>query len=208
MDTIILFARVLLGFVRLNNDSLIMFCRNVVVMMTGNPSYTTPSPTLPIVTTAVDLLNSSVQEAMTGDRIKISARRDARRGLIGLMRPLAAYVQGHCNDDVTTLLSSGFQASRRPSPPVLPPEPANPRLDAGPTSGTVVLRHKKSANAVNYTVQTAPNAAGPFTDYALVTSTRTVISDLTPGSTVSARARANGSLGASDWSSVVSRMVI
>ena len=208
MDTIILFARGLLGFVRLNNDSLIMFCRNVIAMMTGNASYMTPSPTLAIVTTAVDLLDSSVQEAMTGDRIKISARRDARRSLIALMRQLAAYVQGHCNDDVTTLLSSGFQASRRPSPPVLPAVPANPRLDNGPTSGTLVLRHKTSPNTANYSVQTALSATGPFTDYALVTSTRTVIGDLTPGSTVYARARANGSLGASDWSSVVSRMVV
>jgi hypothetical protein len=208
MDTITLFARVLLGFARLNNDSLIMFCRNVIAMMTGNASYTTPSPTLAIVTTGVDLLNSSVQEAMTGDRIKISARRDARRSLVALMRQLAAYVQGHCNEDVTTLLSSGFQASRRPSPPVVPAVPANPRLEVGPTSGTVVLRHTTSANTANYTVQTASSATGPFTDYALVTSTRTVISDLTPGSTVYARARANGSLGASDWSGVASRMVV
>ena len=45
MDEIILFARVLLGFVRLTNDSLIMFCQNVAILMTG--TQTTPPRRLP-----------------------------------------------------------------------------------------------------------------------------------------------------------------
>jgi hypothetical protein len=62
---------------------------------------------------------------------------------------LAAYVQGHHQDSVTILLSSGFQASRRPSPVALPVVPANARLTAGSVSGSVVLRTQKSANADN-----------------------------------------------------------
>ncbi len=208
MDTVILFPRVIIGFARLGKDALIMFCQNVIAMMTGNVSYTTPSPTLAVVQTALDLLTTTTQEAMTGDRLKISARRAARRSLLSLMRQLAAYVQGHCNDDLTTLLSSGFQASRRPSSATFPVAPANPRVTAGPTSGTVYLRHQKSANAYNYTVQTATSATGPFTEYALSATTRTLIEGLTPGSTVYIRAQANGAKGSSDWSSVVSRMVM
>jgi len=75
-------------------------------------------------------------------------------------------------------------------------------------SGSVVLRHQKSANADNYTVQTATSPGGPFTDHGLSSSTRTVLEDLTPGTMIYARARANGSAGASDWSNVASRMVI
>ena len=88
----------------------------------------------------MDDLHSLAQQALTGDRLKISARKDARRTLLNLMRQLAAYVQGHCQDNVTK---------------------------------------------------------GPFTDYGLPSSTRTVIEGLAPGAA-----------GSSDWSNVVSRMVI
>ncbi len=208
MDTIVLFARVLLGFTKLSNDALIMFFDNVLAMMTGNASYTAPSPTLPTFQAALDAFRTAVQEAMSGDRVKISTRRDARVTLLSFGRNLAAYVQGHCNEDVTTLLSSGFHAARRPSPSVIPIAPRNPRTAAGPTSGTVYLRHQKSPNATNYTVQMATTPAGPFTDYALTTSTRTLVEEIVPGTTVYLRAQAHGAAGSSDWSTVVSRMVI
>jgi hypothetical protein len=192
----------------MNTNTLIAFCRNVVILMTGNASYPTPSPKLGTVTTAVDLLDSLAQESMTGDRLKISARRDARKDLLSLMRQLASYVQGNCQDSVTILLSSGFEASRRPSPVSLPVAPANARLSSGNVSGSVVLRHQKSVNADNYTVQKATSPDGPFTDYGLSSSTRTVIDDLTPGTKIYVRARANGTMGASDWSNVACTMVI
>lgn len=208
MDVIILFARVLLGFARLNNDALITFCQNVITMMTSNASYPTPSPALAAVESALDLLRTALQEAITGDRVKISARKDARRALLLLMRQLAAYVQGHCNEEVTTLLSSGFLASRRPSPSIMPAVPGNPRLSAGPNSGTVSLRHNGSDNTANFTVQTATGPSGPFSDYALNTGQRTLIEGLAPASTIYVRVRANGTAGSSDWSTTVSRIVL
>ena len=208
MDTIILAARVLLGFIRLNNDALIMFVRNVVILMTGNASYPTPFPALTAVTDATDALETLTQQAMTGDRLKISARKEARQTLLGLMRKLANYVQAHCQDNVTILLSSGFQAARRPGPSTLPATPYNARLGAGAVSGSAILRHSKSANADNYTVQIATSPEGPFVDYKLSSSTRTEIEGRTPGTMLYARARANGAAGSSDFSNVASRMII
>ena len=63
-------------------------------------------------------------------------------------------------------------------------------------------------NAVNYSVQTAPAATGPWTDEDLSTATRVVIGGLTPGETLWARACANGSAGASEWAAPTTAMAI
>src|SRR2546430_17562375 len=106
MDSIILIARVLLGFVRLSNDALIGFVRNVVVMMTDNENYKAPAPDLPAITKALDLLDTLAHQAMTGDRLKISQRPDSRRDLITLIRQLPANVQCHCQDNRSILFIS------------------------------------------------------------------------------------------------------
>lgn len=49
--------------------------------------------------------------------------------LLSLDRQLAAYVQGHCPNDLVNLLSSGFEAIKAPSPiGQLPPPPQKARL--------------------------------------------------------------------------------
>jgi hypothetical protein len=149
-----------------------------------------------------------MQQAMTGDRLKISARRDARLALLDLMRNLASYVQAHCQGSVTILLSSGFNAGRRRSPSTLPATPMGARLGGGDKTGEAILRHTKSVNADNYTVQIATSPEGPFTDYALSSKTRTEIKGRTPGTMLYARVCANGSVGSSDFSDVASRMII
>ena len=70
-------ARVALGFARFNSGKLIEFVRNIVTLMTGNANFTTPSPPLATVTSAVDQYDSLVQEASNGDRIVIKARNAA-----------------------------------------------------------------------------------------------------------------------------------
>ena len=208
MDNIFLIARVLLGFVRLSNDALITFARNVVVMMTGNAHFTSPFPLLADITTAVDNLATLVMEALTGDRLKISARRDARVVLVGLMKQLAAYVQAHCQNNVTILLSSGFLAARRSGPSVMPAIPANPRLTPGPLSGSFYFRYGKVRNADNYSVLLAEAVDGPYTDRGVFSKTRAEITGVTPGKVYFAKVRANGAKGSSDWTEPASKMAM
>jgi hypothetical protein len=104
--------RVSLAFVRRRIALLLEFGRNVIVMMTGNANYTTPSPTLAVVTTALDALDAANQAALEGGRVAISARRGARVEALSLLRQLGAYVQGHCQRDRTFLLSSVFEPVR------------------------------------------------------------------------------------------------
>ena len=202
------FARVALSFARKVDTDLIAFVRNVITLMTGNTQYPTPTPTLAALTTSVNAFETAVHDALNGGRIIIATRNAARVELLALMRQLAAYVQASCNADLLALLGSGFDAVRAPSPVGILPPPQNPRLTYTDKSGELMLKFDRVNNAVNYSVQTAPAATGPWEDEGLSTATRVVIGGLTPGETLWARACANGSAGASEWTAPTTAMAI
>lgn len=187
---------------------LIMFVRNVIAMMTGNTSFPTPSPTLPVVKTAVDDLEVKAQAALNGGKVEYAARRAAEATVLSLTRQLGNYVESTANGDLETLISSGFEAVRAPSPSVIPAVPASATLDHTDQSGELLLRFVGDYNVRNFSIEYGESASGPWTDNGLSTSTRVTLDGLTPGKTYWARACANGAAGTSDWCSPVSCMAI
>lgn len=202
------FPRVSLAFARKIDTDLIAFVRNVITMVTGNPTYPTPSPTLATITTSVNAFEIAVHDALDGGKVAIATRNAARAELLSLVRQLAAYVQGNCAADLVNLISSGFDAVRAPSPVGVLPPPENQRLSLTNKSGELLFRFDRVANVANYSVQTAADSAGPWTDQDLSTSTRVLLSGLTPGKVYWARARANGSAGSSEWGGPATAMVV
>lgn len=202
------YARVALSFARKVDTTLIAFTRNVIALMTNNANYPTPSPTLADVTTSVNDLETAVHEALDGGRIAIATRNAARVGLLALLRQLAAYVQGRCKDDLLALISSGFEAVRAPSPAGNLPAPQNPRLSLTDKSGELLFRFDRVRNANNFSIQTAPAASGPWENEDISTTCRVIIGGLTPGEVLWARACANGSAGASEWTAPTTAMAI
>lgn len=202
------YARVSLSFARKPDTDLIAFTRNVISLMTGNAQYPNPTPALATLTTAVNDFESKVHDALNGGKIEIAARNAASVALLAMLRQLAAYVQASCGADLLALLTSGFEAVRAPSPAGILPAPANPRLSLTGKSGELWFKFDRIANAQNYTIQTAAAAVGPWQDYDLSTASRVLIEALTPGQVCWARACANGSAGASEWSASTSAMAI
>ncbi len=202
------YARVSLGFASKVDTDLIAFVRNVITLMTGNAQYPAPNPALAALTTAVDDFETKVHDALNGGKIEIATRNAARVEMLSLMRQLAAYVQGNCGADLLALLTSGFDAVRAPSPAGILPPPQNPRLTLTGKSGELQFKFDRVANAANYSLQTATSSAGPWLDYDLSTASRAIIDGLTPGTNVWARACANGSAGASEWSTPTTAMAV
>ena len=202
------YARVALSFAKKIDTDLIAFVRNVITLMTANTQYPAPTPPLPTLTTSVNAFETAVHDALDGGKIAIATRNAARVELLALMRQLAAYVQATCNADLLALIGSGFNAVRAPSPVGVLPAPRNPRLGLTDKSGELMFRFDRVANAVNYSVQTAPAATGPWTDEDLSTATRVLIGGLTPGETIWARACANGSASPSEWTAPTTAMAI
>ena len=160
-------------------------------MITNNPAFPSPSPKIAEFATAVDDLDTKTQAAMNRGRIEIAARRASQRSVLSLTRQLASYVQMNCNNNLETLLASGFDAIRARSPAVVPRTPTDPRLEY---NGICYQRHAifrfgGDSNSRNFSVQHSENAAGPWTDHALSTSTRVRIEDLTPASVLGAQPR-------------------
>ena len=202
------YARVALSFAKKVDTDLIAFVRNVISLMTNNAQYPNPTPSLAASTASVNAFETAVHDALDGGKIAIATRNAARVELLGLMRQLAAYVQANCNADLLALIGSGFDAVRAPSPVRPLSAPKNPRLSLTGKSGELLFRFDREDNSVNYSVQTAPTATGPWTDEALSTASRVVIGGLTPGETLWARACANGSAGASEWSAPTTAMAV
>ena len=203
-----LIARVSYGFSRLKASVFITFVRNVVTLMTKNVNFKTPSPDLAAVTKAVDDFAGLVEQALNGDRIVIKARNASRVVLLDLARQLAAYVQGNCQSSVAILVSSGFENIKPKSPPALPAVPGNTRLTAGPLSGSLILRFGRGKNISNFSIQTADDSNGRWSDWGLSTKSRVVLEDPTPLKAKWARARANRAAGSSDWSEPTCKIVM
>jgi hypothetical protein len=143
-----------------------------------------------------------------GDRTMIGLRDEARVTLLLMVRNLASYVQGNCQNTLAILIGSGFHAVKSKSPKTRPTTPTNVRLGLGALSGSLVLRFKKDRNVRNCSVQTATSAAGPYTDQPLTTKSTVTISGLPVMATTWVRVCANGAGGSSEWSSPISHTVI
>lgn len=194
------YTRASWNFARLSDALLIAFVRNVITLMTGNVNFTTPSPALTVVQTALDAFATSVQVALNGGRIAIATRNAARSELLSLLRQLASYVTGHCNNDIVVLLGSGFEAVRTPSPVTVPATPENVRLELTGISEELMLKFQRVYNAPNYSVETATSPEGPWEDRGVHSTSRVVLDGFTPGTVYWARVCANGAAGASGWS--------
>ena len=127
------------------------------------------------------------------------------------MRKLRHYVEDHSGNDLSVLLSSGFQAaaSTRVRSPLANPSILN--LGLG-NSTELVLKVTPIAHAKCYEVRmavvSAGDSPGPWQTAGLFTNSRSMtIEGLTPGTTYMFQVRAiGGSTRYSDWSNPVSRM--
>jgi len=126
--------------------------------------------------------------------------------LLGELRLLAGYVQISCNNDMATLLSSGFQAmsTNRAQSPL--EKPTGLDVQNG-TSGQLVA----SVAPVKNTSLYEGRAKGPTGDWlpSVFTgdSQHITFDGLTPGTTYTIQVRALGGLtGQSDWSDPSSHM--
>ena len=203
-------ARVLLGaFTTLFLSAYITYMRNVVTKMTGNPAFVAPVPPLAGITTGLDDLEAKAAKALHGSKEDKTVRDVAFGKSRRQARQLATFVQLTADGDIETLLSSGFSAAGGRGPVVPVNQPLNVRLRQGANSGELEIRFKRHGrNSLTFDVQHGASPNGPFVDHPSVTATRATIAQLTPGTVVWVRVRANGAGGNSDWTSAVSKMVI
>ncbi len=103
--------RVSLGFARLPDQELDNFAQRIVDSLAGNAAFPAPPVPLANLTAAKDDFTNKVAAAKQGGPGDTAAKNASRQSLIGLLRLEANYVQGAFNNDLPTLLSSGYEAA-------------------------------------------------------------------------------------------------
>ena len=200
--------KVSLGFARLPDGELDNFAQGVISAMTGNAAYQSPPVTMAALQTATDDFTDKIAKAQAGGPGDTAAKNNSRQSLLGLLRILASYVQMNCQNDMATLLGSGFQAhsSNRAQSPLEQPISLSIKngmseqllADVDPVRNTSMDEGRIKGTDGNW----LPSV---FTG----DSQHITFNGLTPGTVYTVQARAlGGSTGQSDWSDPSSHMAM
>jgi hypothetical protein len=194
-------------------ERLITTAGAIITGLTGNPAYPSPPVDLKTVQAAVDDLSAALAAQLNGGPAATADKKNKQAALIGLLRRLRPYVEDNCGNDLSVLLSSGFQAAVTTR--VRSPLANSSILSIGFGNSTeLVLKVTPIAHARCYEVRSAAvcaeNTPGPWQAAGMFTNSRSMtIEGLTPGTTYMFQVRAiGGSTRYSDWSNPVSRMCV
>jgi hypothetical protein len=197
-----------LGFAKLPDPALDEFTGGVLISMDSNPAYPTPAVSLDDLLAAQQAFEQAMAAMTQGGKQATADKNVKRAALVALLRQEAIYVQGAANNDLPTLLSSGFlvNSTSRTKTPLTTPNILE--IDNGMTT-QLVVRAQAVTNARAYEAQVKNGTGGWVPSGTFTQARRIVLGGLTPGSTYTVQVRGvGGSLGYSDWSDPVSHMVM
>jgi hypothetical protein len=205
--------RIAHGLLTQSAEQLITTAGAIIKGLTDNPAFPSPPVDLKTVQAAVDDLKAALAAQLNGGRAATAEKKNKQAALIELLRSLRYYVDDRCGNDLSVLLSSGFQpaVTTRVRSPLTNPSIIDINLG---NSTELVLRVTAIAHAKCYEVRSATigagNTPGSWQPAGLFTNSRSIrIKGLTPGTTYTFQVRAiGGSTGYSDWSNTVSRMCV
>jgi hypothetical protein len=208
-------VKVKMGFGGLSDNDAVTLSGNVAV---GVPATFDLKTLVPPVDPgglkgAHDDLVAAIDAATQGGPVHTADKNKKRKVVNGMLEKLAHFVQLNCNNDLKTVLSSGFNvaATSRAQSPLAVPNIIS--VDNG-NAGQRVIRARSIRNAKSYEVRQTtvlPNAApGAWQLIGSFPKARSiVISGLTAGTTYALCVRAVvGSTERSDWSDPVAHMAM
>src|SRR2546427_6508595 len=181
----------------------------VLAGMSANPAFPDPPVRMEVLEQALDEFSLAIQAQAKGGTLTTAIRNNAQRKVMELLSRLARYVEVRSNNDLPTLLSSGFPARDRSRAQVQFPRAVILNITRR-KSGQLNLQVRPLPNARGYQGECAgvgpDRRLGPSREAGVFTNSRSIpIGGLTPGKVYSFRVRAvGGSTGSGDWSDPVS----
>jgi hypothetical protein len=186
--------------------ALILYARGIVKRMTGNASLPNPTPTLTVVTAAIDALQTAEAAALSRIKGAAAARNEKRAALVSLLQQVRAYIQTTADAEPTnsgSIIESAGVAVRKTPTRRARAFAAKP----GPVSGVATLVSASAARRASYEWQYSTDAGKTWVTAPATLQTKTKVSGLQPGSTVHFKYRAVTKTGEGDWSQPVSLIV-
>ena len=186
--------------------------RHIVGSLTNNPAFATPSPPLPDVTAALDVLDkaqAAVQAAKSDVATRVLAQDEAETKVNQLLTQLAGYVESVAGTDDGLITSIGMETKSSRSAPQPPTVPQGLSATAGEHEGEIKLSWKAISNARSYAIESSqdPATATTWTHLGVATSASKAISGLTSGKRYWFRVAAIGAGGQSGWSEHATKVV-
>jgi hypothetical protein len=188
-------------YAKLPDAQLSDFAAQVIAGLTGSTSFPTP-PVLPAaLTTLRTTFDNAIVAAATGGSMETAVKNAARVALLAALNKDASYVDINCNDDLSTLLSSGFEAASTNRAQTVLDAPQIVAVDQG-QSGELKVRVKGDPNAKSYVGRIKQASGSEFGPSISFQNSKSILFDgLTAGVSYVMRVCAiGGSTGQSDWS--------
>ena len=152
----------------------IQFGRQIVLAMTGNPNFPTPSPTLAALLDGSERLEDAYNEALAARqaaKAKTSVQDDEVAGFDLVLMQLANYVENASDGDKAKIESAGFSVRNPPAPIGTLPAPVDLQVAPSEHAGTADVSWKQVRGARAYTIERAADA--PALDWGMIgTSTK------------------------------------
>lgn len=193
-----------LGIARLTSSALVEKGRNIVTKMTANPNFPTPNPSLvELADAANELEAANALVLLNGGKQEYESRRVALMVFTDVLRRLAGYVSSVAGGDREMILSSGFEARKRPQPLGQLVAPGNLRAAQSRYPRQVDLTWDGVRGKGIYEVWMTEGDPTLETGWSLVAQTtrnRYTATDLTPLRYYSFRVAAVGTAGSSPMS--------
>ena len=216
-------AKVSLKLSTRSADDKVEFARGMVTAMTGNASFTSPSPALATVSSAATDLENAIIAAQDGGKSKTALMHAKEVVLDNILTQLGLYVEATANGDDSVILSSGANARHTKGAPQVPAVPANVNAATGVAEGAISLNWETVKNARVYVVEQlddastiqssrsiAPVSGGTLTpvvanwhQVAIVTKSKISLSNLISGNKYAYRIYCVGAAGNGNYSTPV-----
>jgi hypothetical protein len=184
----------------------ITYAQGIVMGMTGNPSFPSPTPPLSTVTQAIDDLQVAETAALSRVKGAVATRNEKRMALVQLLQPLKAYVQTAADmspENAPSIIQSAGMAVKKMPVRTKRAFAAKP----GTVSGTVTVLTNAAARRASYDWEYSTDGGKTWLTLPSTLQAKTTVSGLTPGATATFRFRALTKTGEGDWSQPTSLLV-
>lgn len=202
-------VRVTNGFDKLTDAELESSGQTILLAMTGNTNFPTPTPTLAELSNNLTVFSQAAAVARKGSSLDKAIRDDKRDVFISTLHLLGNYVTFVAAGNRTVAASSAMPLNKDSLPRVLT-KPENLRLSEGTNSGELKLAFDAvpAARSFQYQVTTDPLSEASQWQSFTGTTCRFLLTGLTPGQKYWVRVVAVGTGGQSITSDAVCRMVV
>lgn len=198
------------GTGRYSDSALATAVRQIIRMMTGNPNFPNPSPSLAELETANNEYEGALEKMKDGTQADTVIKNRRRAALEGILKKEAQYVENVANGDVAIMLSSGFELTKGRVPVGELDVPTNLIVNAGQERGTLQVKFDGVEHARFYEIDYAevPVTEDSRKERLSNTSPNFLIKGLISGKEYSVRAAAAASKPERKWSKWVSSYVL